>query len=125
MKLSIAQAAKLASAALPTRIILSKAPKAAQYRRCTFELKGGAYHISRYSQKQAFHQNIAADELERALAAELSSRTYRQANAFAADGEHIIMLNKGYDEATYMPSPFPPPRRSRPSRRITERSNIF
>ena len=48
MKLSIAQAAKLASAALPTRIILSKAPKAAQYRRCTFELKGGAYHISRY-----------------------------------------------------------------------------
>lgn len=67
MKLSIAQAAKLASAALPTRIILSKAPKAAQYRRCTFELKGGAYHISRYSQKQAFHQNIAADELERAL----------------------------------------------------------
>ena len=66
MKLSIAQAAKLASAALPTRIILSKAPKAAQYRRCTFELKGGAYHISRYSEKQAFHQNIAADELERA-----------------------------------------------------------
>ena len=105
MKLGIAQAAKLASAALPTRIILSKAPKAAQYRRCTFELKGGAYHISRYSQKQAFHQNIAADELERALAAELSSRTYRQANAFAADGEHIIMLNKGYDEATYMLKP--------------------
>ena len=105
MKLGIAQAAKLASAALPTRIILSKAPKPAQYRRCTFELKGGAYHISRYSQKQAFHQNIAADELERALAAELSSRTYRQANAFAADGEHIIMLNKGYDEATYMLKP--------------------
>ena len=105
MKLSIAQAAKLASAALPTRIILSKAPKAAQYRRCTFELKGGAYHISRYSEKQAFHQNIAANELERALAAELSSRTYRQANAFAADGEHIIMLNKGYDEATYMLKP--------------------
>ena len=105
MKLGIAQAAKLASAALPTRIILSKAPKAAQYRRCTFELKGGAYHISRYSEKQAFHQNIAADELERALAAELSSRTYRQANAFAADGEHIIMLNKGYDEATYMLKP--------------------
>ena len=105
MKLSVAQAAKLASAALPTRIILSKAPKAAQYRRCTFELKGGAYHISRYSEKQAFHQNIAADELERALAAELSSRTYRQANAFAADGEHIIMLNKGYDEATYMLKP--------------------
>ena len=105
MKLSIAQAAKLASAALPTRIILSKAPKSAQYRRCTFELKGGAYHISRYSEKQAFHQNIAADELERALAAELSSRTYRQANAFAADGEHIIMLNKGYDEATYMLKP--------------------
>lgn len=67
MKLSIAQAAKLASAALPTRIILSKAPKSAQYRRCTFELKGGAYHISRYSEKQAFHQNIAADELERRL----------------------------------------------------------
>ena len=105
MKLSIAQAAKLASAALPTRIILSKAPKSAQYRRCTFELKGSAYHISRYSQKQAFHQNIAADELERALAAELSSRTYRQANAFAADGEHIIMLNKGYDEATYRLKP--------------------
>ena len=105
MKLSIDQAAKLASTALPTRIILSKAPKSAQYRRCTFELKGGAYHISRYSQKQAFHQNIAADELERALAAELSSRTYRQANAFAADGEHIIMLNKGYDEATYMLKP--------------------
>ena len=105
MKLSIAQAAKLASAALPTRIILSKAPKSAQYRRCTFELKGVAYHISRYGEKQAFHQNIAADELERALAAELSSRTYRQANAFAADGEHIIMLNKGYDEATYMLKP--------------------
>lgn len=105
MKLSIDQAAKLASDALPTRIILSKAPKSAQYRRCTFELKGGAYHISRYSEKQAFHQNIAADELERALAAELSSRTYRQANAFAADGEHIIMLNKSYDEATYMLKP--------------------
>ena len=108
MKLSIDQAAKLASAALPTRIILSKAPKSAQYRRCTFELKGSAYHISRYSQKQAFHQNIAVDELERALAAELSSHTYRQANAFAADGEHIIMLNKGYDEATYMLKPLTP-----------------
>lgn len=108
MKLSIAQAAKLASAALPTRIILSKAPKAAQYRRCTFELKGDAYHISRYSQKQAFHQNIAADELEQALITELSSHTYRQANAFAADGEHIIMLNKGYDEATYMLKPLTP-----------------
>lgn len=54
MKLSIDQAAKLASAALPTRIILSKAPKSAQYRRCTFELKGGAYHISRYSQSRRF-----------------------------------------------------------------------
>ncbi len=105
MKLSINQAAKLASAALPTRIILSKAPKSAQYRRCIFELKGGAYHISRYSEKQAFHRNIAAEELEQALTAELSSRTYRQANAFAADGEHIIMLNKGYDEATYMRKP--------------------
>lgn len=105
MKLSIDQAAKLASAALPTRIILSKAPKSAQYRRCTFEFKGGAYHISRYSQKQAFHQNIAADELEQALITELSSHTYRQANAFAADGEHIIMLNKGYDGATYMLKP--------------------
>lgn len=108
MKLSIAQAAKLASAALPTRIILSKAPKSAQYRRYTFELKGGAYHISRYSEKQAFHQNIAADELEQALITELSSHTYRQANAFAADGEHIIMLNKGYDEATYMLKPLTP-----------------
>ena len=108
MKLSIAQAAKLASAALPTRIILSKAPKAAQYRRCTFELKGGAYHISRYSEKQAFHRNIAADELEQALITELSSHTYRQANAFAADGEHIIMLNKGYDGATYMLKPLTP-----------------
>ena len=105
MKLGIEQAAKLVAAALPARIILSKAPKAAQYRRCTFELKSGAYHISRYSQKQAFHQNIAAEELERALAAELSSRTYRQANAFAADVEHIIMLNKGYDGATYMLKP--------------------
>jgi SAM-dependent methyltransferase len=105
MKLTIQAAANKISVAKPTRIILSKPAKSAEYRRCTLELKGEGYHISRYSEKQAFHQNISSGELEGALLDELSRRSYRQINAFTDKDEHIIMINKGYDEATYMIKP--------------------
>ncbi len=105
MKLSIDNAVERIVLDKPNKIILSRAPSSAQYRRCTVEAKVGGYHISRFTEKQAFHQNIAEPMLADALKAELSSRTYRQLNAYTENGEHILMLNRAYDGVNYSKKP--------------------
>lgn len=105
MNISIERAAEIIAQAAPQRVILSRAKPSAQYQRCTFEAKGNGYHISRFSQKQAFHQNIARNELFAALLGEMQTKTYKQINSFSADAEHIVLLNKAYDGANYTAKP--------------------
>lgn len=105
MKLDINTALEQIVLDKPNKIILSRAPSSAQYRRCTIEIKSGGYHISRFSEKQAFHQNISEAMLSDTLKAELSGRTYRQLNAYTADSEHILMLNRAYDGVNYSKKP--------------------
>ena len=108
MRLSLKDAANKLSSACPARIILSKPAKGAEYRRTTLELKCGEYHISRYTEKQAFHQNIARDSLNKCIEAELMSLKWRQVNAWDDRNEHIIMLNNDMQSATYVLKPLSP-----------------
>lgn len=105
MKLDINTALEKIAQDKPLKVILSRAPSSAKYRRCTIESKVGGYHISRFSEKQAFHQNISEAMLLDVLKAELLSRTYRQLNAYTEDCEHILMLNRAYDGANYSKKP--------------------
>ena len=63
----------------------------------SLELSGEAsFQIARYTDKQVFHENIPADELESALISKDFIKAYKQINVFGDLSELEIKLNKDY-----------------------------
>ncbi len=81
-------------AAVPQKIIISNpTAKNAEYNKIIIDKKSSSYQITKYTQKQAFHENIMLNELaERMLS--IVEGAYRQINAFSSLGEHIILISK-------------------------------
>ncbi len=76
------------------KIIISKPViKSAEYKKITVEEKEKFFQISKYSEKQVFHENVKNTALGEKLF-ELTDGTYRQINAWSEDFEHIIMISK-------------------------------
>ena len=76
------------------RIIISKpVNKSCEYRRIVAEAKGAGYQISKYTDKQVFHENVAAEQLATALAS-LTEGCFRQINGFGPGIEHIVLISK-------------------------------
>ena len=76
------------------RFILSKpVSKSELYIKCTLEQRTGFWQLTRYTQKQAFHENIPSEDLLQALENNIQDH-YLQVNAFSLEREHCILLSK-------------------------------
>ena len=76
------------------RFILSKpVSKSELYIKCTLEQRTGFWQLTRYTQKQAFHENIPSEDLLQALENTIQDH-YLQVNAFSLEREHCILLSK-------------------------------
>ncbi len=77
----------------PQRIIISNpASKSATYKKIVIEQKSNNYQITKYTEKQAFHENVSSDSLAEIILS--MAKDFRQINSFSADGEHIILISK-------------------------------
>ena len=74
-------------------IISNPVSKQNEYKKMTAEKKCDYFHISKYTEKQAFHENAALETAALRIAA-LTRGCFRQINAFAANGEHIVLISK-------------------------------
>lgn len=79
--------------ASPQKIILSK-PKAKneEYKKIVISAKGGGYQAEKFTEKQAFHDNISAGELKE-YCLRLIGEKYLRCNAFAAGTEFMLMIS--------------------------------
>lgn len=76
------------------RFILSKpVSKSELYIKCTLEQRTGFWQLTRYTQKQAFHENIPSEDLLQALENTIQDH-YLQVNAFSPEREHCILLSR-------------------------------
>lgn len=75
------------------KIILSKPDKSAQYKKITVAHKEKQYQIEKFTEKQAFHENVGKEELIERLA-EYLLREYHQLNGFGQGVESIFLVSK-------------------------------
>lgn len=77
-----------------TKIVISKqAFKAEEYKKIVAERKENGFQIVKYTEKQAFHENISMEETA-LRCAELISGHFRQVNGMSQVEEHIILISK-------------------------------
>ena len=74
-------------------IISNPATKAEEYKKTIIEHKGKSYQISKYTEKQVFHENLLGTELLKRCV-DLTQGHYRQVNGISATEEHIILISK-------------------------------
>ena len=74
-------------------IISNPAKKSEEYKKIIVEYKGKSYQISKYTQKQVFHENLTEEELP-GRCVELIQGHYRQVNGISDTEEHIILISK-------------------------------
>lgn len=74
-------------------IISNPANKSEEYQKLVVEQKKEFCQISKYTQKQVFHENVKKEQLADRCA-KLVSGHYRQVNAMTGDAEHIILISK-------------------------------
>lgn len=75
------------------RMILSKPEKSAEYRKITITCKNKNYQIEKFTEKQAFHENVGKEELTERLSDYLM-KEFRQLNGFGAGIESIFLVSK-------------------------------
>ena len=76
------------------RVILSKpVSKSELYIKCTVEHRTGIWQLTRYTQNQAFHENIHSEDLLQEMENTIQDH-YLQVNAFSSEREHCILLSK-------------------------------
>ncbi|MBQ4563690.1 MAG: SAM-dependent methyltransferase [Lachnospiraceae bacterium] len=67
--------------------------KSEAYKKIVIEQKRDYYQISKYTEKQVFHENVASDELA-TRCTELTAGHYGQVNAWTAELEYILLISK-------------------------------
>lgn len=74
-------------------IISNPASKQNEYKKITAEKKRDGYQISKYTEKQVFHENVPfSDTAERC--ASLVHGCFKQVNGFSEKEEHILLISK-------------------------------
>lgn len=74
-------------------IISNPINKSIEFKKIVIESKSESFHISKYTEKQVFHENVLNNELaERVF--NLTDRSYKQINAWSKSTEHIILISK-------------------------------
>lgn len=74
-------------------IISNPINKSTAYNKIVIENKSGSFHISKYTEKQVFHENVFEDELPQKVF-DLANMNYKQINAWSECAEHIILISK-------------------------------
>ncbi len=75
------------------KIILSKPDKTVAYKKITVAKKENQYQIEKFTDKQAFHENVGKEELVERLA-EYLTQGYHQLNGFGQGVESIFLVSK-------------------------------
>lgn len=90
----IRERCRLIAEAEPYKIVISK-PAGAKgaYRRIAVERKGAGYQAAAYTDKQVFHENIAAERLPEYLADTVAG-AWLQVNGWTDTKEHILLVSK-------------------------------
>lgn len=90
----IRERCRLIAEAEPCKIVISK-PAGAQgaYRRIAVERRGAGYQAAAYTDKQVFHENIAAERLPEYLADTVAG-AWLQVNGWTDTKEHILLVSK-------------------------------
>lgn len=79
--------------AVPQKIIFSKPRnKSEKYKKITISSKGNCYQAEKLTDKQAFHDNIPAENLKE-YCTDLISSKYLRCNAFTAGAEFMLMVS--------------------------------
>lgn len=90
----IREKCRLIAEAAPKRIVISKpAERNGAYRRIEVERKGAGYQAAAYTDKQVFHENIAADCLPRYLVDTVPG-AWLQVNGWTDSQEHMLLVSK-------------------------------
>lgn len=74
-------------------MILSKPDKNSKYKKIVITRKDQKYQIEKFTEKQAFHENVSKEALVDRLA-EYLMQDYRQLNGFGAGLESIFLISK-------------------------------
>ncbi|MCI9046154.1 MAG: SAM-dependent methyltransferase [Hungatella sp.] len=78
----------------PLKLVISKpASKDQPYQKITIEQKGSYYQIAKYTKKQVFHENVAAEQLYEKCVDYLET-SFRQMNAWSKDKEYSVSVSK-------------------------------
>ncbi len=80
------------SAGVTKLVVSNPCKKTALYKKITVEKKQNTYQISKYTDKQVFHENLSSSELPARLR-ELIQGNFRQVNGFAPGQEHILLVS--------------------------------
>ncbi len=80
------------SAGVTKLVISNPCKKTALYKKIIAEQKQDSFQISKYTDKQVFHENLPASDLPARLF-ELLSGSFRQVNGFAPGEEHILLIS--------------------------------
>ena len=65
-------------------IISNPINKSTDFKKIVIESKSSSYHISKYTEKQVFHENLTYDELSTRIF-ELTNGNYKQLNAWSEE----------------------------------------
>ena len=85
--------AKAFACKIKKAVISKPADKQAQYKKITVELLPKYYQVAKYTEKQVFHENVAADKICEKCT-EIMDSGYMQFNAWADDREIQLMVSK-------------------------------
>ena len=77
----------------PSKIIISKPPKNAEYRKLCVLKKANGYQLEKYTEKQVFHENLSAEKVV-LRCADFFDEGYGQLNAWGADYEYALSVTK-------------------------------
>ncbi|MBQ6587498.1 MAG: SAM-dependent methyltransferase [Butyrivibrio sp.] len=78
-----------------TRAIISKpSSKSSEYKKIDVQAKGKAFQISKYTQKQVFHENVEAKELAKRIEELTNELSFRQINLWTNEHEYSFLLSK-------------------------------
>lgn len=76
------------------KIIISKpAVKTDEYKKVVVERKENGFQLVKYTEKQAFHENLLTEELSKRCV-EIIDGHFRQINGMSENEEHIILISK-------------------------------
>ncbi len=75
------------------RLTVSRPVKEELYRKITAQMLENGWQLTRYTEKQVFHENVTAEQICEACT-DATAGHFQQVNGFSADAEHMLRISK-------------------------------